>query len=176
MLNLLPLSSPACRGSLCMTHTPDAHLLGGGFARKCLSGHGKCRVTSEKARVTLCNTPCTIKALRTRSSPSSAPARVSLPGVEGTPLGVWAYNTHLAVRCACASTRNSAQYRPDTRRYANAREIARMCTLGRLGGVAGLAVAVPGAVRSATATRASRRSEECSPAGGLPHRADGACG
>ena len=40
-----------------------------------------------------------------------------------TPLAVWAYNTHLAVRCACASTRNSAQYRPDTRRYANAREI-----------------------------------------------------
>jgi hypothetical protein len=43
--------------------TPDAQVLGGGFARKRLSGHVKCCVTSEKSRATLCNTANGIKHL-----------------------------------------------------------------------------------------------------------------
>jgi hypothetical protein len=51
-----------------------------------------------------------------------------------TPLAVWAYTTHLAVTFPCASMRNYAQQRLDMRKHADARDIAQMCTLGRLGG------------------------------------------
>jgi hypothetical protein len=54
-----------------------------------------------------------------------------------TPLAVWAYNTHLAVRSEVHNMRNSAQVRLDMRKHANARDIARMCTLGGLEEVAG---------------------------------------
>jgi hypothetical protein len=47
-------------------------VLGGRLTRNLLSARGKWRVTSEKARVTFCNTACAIKALRMESLPSSA--------------------------------------------------------------------------------------------------------
>jgi hypothetical protein len=58
-----PIVPPLSRVLVSDGHTPDAQVLGGRFARKCLNGCEKCCVTSENLCATLCNTGWEIKDL-----------------------------------------------------------------------------------------------------------------
>jgi hypothetical protein len=101
------LDSPACRGSLGVgvSHLMPT-VLGGRFTRNLLSESWKCRVTSEKARGTFCNTRMRGQGLAGYRRARSAS---KVPVLKGAPLAVWPYNTHLAVCCVCETMRRSAQ-------------------------------------------------------------------
>ena len=80
-----------------------------------------------------------VAAVRRRPARNASVSRRARSASKGlvlrpAPLAVWAYTTHLAVRSEVHNMRNYAQMRLDMRKHATAREIARMCTLGPLGG------------------------------------------